>query len=187
VVVTSSLPDEGKSLFASTLAEVVAEQGRRVLLIDAVPLAHPRREMERAREGAASDSAIFIANDKSAPYLIVGTPDGRLTNRGKELDEYLTAARSEYDMIVIKAPPVLMLSDATLLARCADVVVLLVHWRKTPAPTAAQAVRRLQDAGVRISGTVLSNVNLRRQAGTAAYDQSYYLARYGKFYASISS
>jgi Mrp family chromosome partitioning ATPase len=157
VVLTSSLPDEGKTLLATALAAVLAEHGQRVLLVDAVPRAHPKRLGHRALTGAEG----FAEN--------------------------MLDARKSHDVVIIKAPPILMLSDAAHLARNADLLMLLVRWRRTPARIAAEALRRLQEAGAPVSGTVLTNVPLHRQLNATIHDQSYYLARYGKFYASISS
>jgi hypothetical protein len=194
VVLTSSLPDEGKTLLATALAGVLAENGQRVLLIDATPQAHPRRfvrrnDTEPAGDEKIGDDARAVTNGgKPPPFHLVVLRDRQHTlAAGEGFSEYMAAARKRHDVIIIKAPPVLMLSDTVHLARYADLLMLLVHWRKTPARTAAEALRRLNEAGTPASGAVLTNVRLRRRADTIVHDQSYYLARYGKFYASISS
>jgi Mrp family chromosome partitioning ATPase/capsular polysaccharide biosynthesis protein len=194
VVLTSSLPDEGKTLLATALASVLSEIGQRVLLIDATPQSHPHRlgrrnDTEPGSNEKTGDDALAVTNGgKPAPFHLVVLRDRQHSLVGGEgFSEYMTAARKRHDLIIIKAPPVLMLSDTIHLARYADLLILLVHWRKTPARTAAQALRRLHDAGTPASGAILTNVRLSRRADTVMHDQSYYLARYGKFYASISS
>jgi polysaccharide biosynthesis transport protein len=102
-------------------------------------------------------------------------------------EHHLLRARKEYDVILIKAPPVLMLSDAARLARLSDTVMFLTHWRKTPSQMVTSAVRRLRDAGILISGVVLTNVDLHRYEAEHVQDPGYYLAKYQNFYASISS
>jgi Mrp family chromosome partitioning ATPase/capsular polysaccharide biosynthesis protein len=194
VVLTSSLPDEGKTLLATALATVLAESGQRVLLIDATPQAQPHRfvrchDTEAVGNEKTGDDVPAVTNGgKSAPFHLVVLRDRQHNLVGGEgFSEYMTAACKRNDIVIIKAPPVLMLSDTIHLARYADLLMLLVHWRKTPARTAAEALRRLNEAGTPASGAVLTNVRLRRRADTTMHDQSYYLARYGKFYASISS
>jgi Mrp family chromosome partitioning ATPase len=110
---------------------------------------------------------------------MLASPDG--------FAEYMRVVRQKHDVVIIKAPPVLMLSDARRIARHADILMLLVHWRKTPARIAVEALRRLHEAGAPASGAVLTNIRLQRQANATLRDQSYYLLRYSKFYASISS
>ncbi|WP_325608903.1 Wzz/FepE/Etk N-terminal domain-containing protein [Pseudorhodoplanes sp.] len=198
VVLTSSLPDEGKTLLATTLAGVLAENGQRVLLIDATPQTQPHRLVRRSSSPPAADSKsdLKVGDDaptatnggKAQPFQLVVLRDRQRTLIGGEgFAEYMAAARKRHDIVIIKAPPVLMLSETMHLARYADLMMLLVHWRKTPARTAAQALRRLHEAGTPASGVVLANVRLRRHADAIVHDQSYYLARYGRFYASLSS
>ncbi|MBN8965370.1 MAG: hypothetical protein J0H89_08320 [Rhizobiales bacterium] len=198
VVLTSSLPDEGKTLLATALAGVLSENGQRVLLIDATPQTQPHRFARRSGPAPATDAkndpklgddgAAVSSGGKPQPFQLVVLRDRQRTLIGGEgFAEYMVAARKRHDVVIIKAPPVLMLSETVHLARYADLLVLLVHWRKTPARTAAQALRRLQEAGTQPSGVVLANVRLRRHADAIVHDQSYYLARYGRFYASLSS
>jgi Mrp family chromosome partitioning ATPase len=187
VVVTSSLPDEGKTMLATILAGVLAESGQRVLVVDAVPRTQAQRLNHRTA-AKPSREAPPHGNGVTPPFQIALVPErGNALANPESFAEYMVAARKNHDVVIIKAPPVLMLSDATRIARHADLLMLLVHWRKTPARIAAEALRRLHEAGTPASGAVLTNIRLQRQADAALRDQSYYLARYGKFYASISS
>jgi Mrp family chromosome partitioning ATPase/capsular polysaccharide biosynthesis protein len=196
VMVTSSLPDEGKTLLATALASVLTGNGQRVLVIDAIPQTH--RIIRRSDSFSADDTEADInvggevarttKDGKTQPFELAVRHDhaGTLIG-GQRFAEYIAAARKRHDIIIIKAPPVLMLSETMHLARFADLLMVLVHWRKTPARTVAQALRRLHDTGVPASGIVLANVRLCQNADTTVHDQSYYLARFGRFYASLYS
>lgn len=188
VVVASSLPDEGKTLFSSTLAAVMSESGQRVLLLDAVPDAKGKKFSSPTGTQQSTNAAGPIVDETGTSlYRSAFVRNRTAIVTGESFDRYLAEAREVYDLIVVKAPPVLMLSDAAHYSRRADAVILLVRWRKTPAPAAAEAIRRLDAAGVSISGAVLSNVRLKRRGASYVRDQSYYLAKYRKFYSAIAS
>jgi capsular polysaccharide biosynthesis protein len=184
VLVTSSLPDEGKAQFASTLAKVLTDAGQKVLVLDAVPRIDGRvTDLPKSE----SNAVVLPAHDKT-PTLFHSV-DLRHPGAAASIeafDRYLTAARAVYDHIIIKAASVLMLSDAAKLGRFADTVMLLVRWRQTPGQAVVDAIRRLRDAGIRTSGVVLSHVDLQEHGPDQVGDQRSYLAEYREFYSSIS-
>uniref|UniRef100_Q07KV6 Lipopolysaccharide biosynthesis n=1 Tax=Rhodopseudomonas palustris (strain BisA53) TaxID=316055 RepID=Q07KV6_RHOP5 len=173
VLITSSGPNEGKSLLASTLASIMAQSGRRVLMVDAVP--DPTRP-NRSREKWTADAG--------GSYRVVKLGDGDLS--GGAVEHLVMLARNEHDVVLIKAPPVLILSDAVRLARLADMVMLLAHWRKTPAAIVASAARRLRDAGITVSGLVLTNVDLYHYGAEQLGGVGHFLARYHGSHTSIA-
>jgi Mrp family chromosome partitioning ATPase len=188
VVVASSLPDEGKTLFASTLAGVMAESGQRVLLLDAVPDVKGKKSSPPRGAGPGANATSPIVDEAAtALYRTAFVRDRTAIVTGESFDRYLADVRDTYDLIIVKAPPVLMLSDAAHYSRRADAIILLVRWHRTPAPAAAEAIRRLDAAGVSISGAVLSNVRLKHGGSGDLRDQSHYLAKYKKFYTAILS
>jgi Mrp family chromosome partitioning ATPase/capsular polysaccharide biosynthesis protein len=185
VLLTSSLPDEGKTLFGSSLASIVAESGRRVLLLDTVPRIKYRPEPPAVE---AVDAVPAAVRDK--PSVAYQTVNFRGRGSPAAIDffeRYLAVAREAYDVIIVKAPPVLLLADAAKFARHSDILMLLVHWRRTPGQAVADAIHRLREAGIRVSGVVLSNVNLRQHGSEHVWGQGRYLAEYGEFYSSFSS
>ncbi|HEY2756408.1 MAG TPA: hypothetical protein VGJ01_11780 [Pseudolabrys sp.] len=185
VLVASSLPDEGKTQFASTLATVLTDAGQKVLIVDAVPHLEGRViDMPNSQNVAGA-----VMSTRDVTPALYQTID--LRHRGafasiESFERYLTAARALHDVIIIKAAPVLMLSDAAKLGRFADMVVLLVRWRRTPGQAVTDAIRRLRDAGIRTSGVVLSHVDLKERGPDQLRDQHSYLAEYRDFYSSIA-
>jgi hypothetical protein len=170
VLVTSSVPDEGKSLFTTTLAGVMADSGLRVLVLDAVP---------RLQPGASSSRNVSwstMPDVDGEPFRTVALCVNERLPPSGHFEEELASARGRYDLILIKAPAVLMLSDAIRLARLSDVAVFLTHWRKTRVKTVTRAVHRLREAGIRLSGVVLTNVELPRSRSAQDPIPGYYLS-----------
>ena len=191
ILVTSAVPQEGKTFFAVALARSMALTGARCLLVDcdlrrpsvAEVLgveAEPGQGLMMAggaidrlvRRDAASQLDIITAAD--APS------DASVLVASERLRMILAEARARYDFIVLDAPPALAFVDARVLSRIADSTVLVVRWRHTPRPQVAAAIKALRFYGARIAGTVLTQVDLGA-AGAADASQGYVLRRYGTY------
>jgi Mrp family chromosome partitioning ATPase len=105
--------------------------------------------------------------DKSRLHIMpirsfVGDADRLVASPG--VSAVVQTLRSQYDLILIDTPPILAVPDALTLAPLIDDTVLVVDWRKTPRRSVAATVRVLLRANIRITGIVLSKVNLRQFA-----------------------
>ena len=196
VVVTSSLPDEGKSLTSLSLARTAAKMGIKVLLVDG----DIRRSSIAKKLGLTSDKALIdvLAGTVSLQDAVITDPrstlqvlPGRTVNL-KELDlvslangaESLFAnLRNHYDLIIVDSPPILPVADVQVLANAADLTVFCVRWDKTPRQTALTAIRMLQDIQATLAGVLLTRVDYSRHAGYGYQDAGYYYARYRSYYA----
>ncbi|MFD1794961.1 AAA family ATPase [Paracoccus aurantiacus] len=174
-MVTSALPNEGKSTVATSLAAVAALDGQRVLLLDFDP---HRAGASLMIEGNREAHPLGALNDGSVPVgdAIYPVPeyenfdvlridrDSRLTP--KNIDDFgetvLPQLTSEYDLIVIDTPPVLGMADAARVGILADETLVVVRAGKTPESALRNCVERLEDSGVRLSGTVLNDIDPRR-------------------------
>jgi capsular exopolysaccharide synthesis family protein len=185
LTVTSGSAGEGKSLTLFNLAYVCARLGERVLVVDSDlhrpvqhKLAKVRREpgLANVLVGEASlDDAIVPT---SVPNLSL-MPSGRLasghhglldTLRMKEL---LASLKERFDLILFDSPPITGVSDASLLAREMDGVLLVVQHRKHPKAVSDRAKAMVENVGGNLVGVVLNNINISR-------DYSYYY--YGHYY-----
>ena len=83
--------------------------------------------------------------------------------------------RKRYDLILLDTPPVLLVSDASVVGQYADATIYTVRWDHTPRDAAMQGLKRLRDLGVRVSGTVVTLIDQRRAA-------RYSYSRYGYGY-----
>ena len=191
VLVTSTGPAEGKTLVAANLAIALAQTGQRVLLIDA-DLRRPsiHRAFNQRQDFGLSD---VIKNGATASKVIRGseTPNLWLLTAGSEgvspaellsspkLRDLLATLSAEFDWIVIDSPPVMAVTDASLIANVAGGVLFVVAAEKTMGPSALNALGELNGAGARFVGAILNGVDLDRYA---FFYSSYYKQEYDKYY-----
>lgn len=185
LVITSALPGEGKTVTAVNCATVLAQQGTKVLLVDADLRRSSLHRNFGIRKnpglgdvlsgGCTAEDAVVMV--KSIPHLSVVTSGATLPYPAEALaSESMTSAlqrwRTEYDHIVIDTPPVAMVTDAVVLAAQADAVLLVA----LASGTTRQALRRTRDlllrANANIAGLVVNGVD-------QTYESNYYQA-YGR-------
>jgi len=183
LLVTSALPKEGKSFTAANLAQVIVRQhGRRALLIDA-DLRNPQlHNLLGAEPGPGLSEYLRAENDEfsiiqrgSMENLFL-IPAGRNSSNPAEL---LSNGRMKYllnrlepmfDWIIIDSPPAVPVSDAAILAKECDGVLLIVRSNSTPGDAARRA--RNEFAGHNIVGVVLNGIT----PDLSPYMQYYYSA-----------
>src|SRR5437016_5275772 len=172
IVVTSAVAAEGKTVGSLNLATALAEAGLRVLLLEA-DLRHPRCHRTlgiAADRGLASvlagqEELESVIHTLEAPPLFF-VPAGSLPANPADLlssprlREALERLRSQYDFVIVDTPPVLPVTDAVVLAREADAVVLVVKGHGTPSGLVREARDRLLMAGAALLGVVVNDVDL---------------------------
>jgi polysaccharide biosynthesis transport protein len=194
VVVTSSVPEEGKSVFSVSLARSVARSGGRALLIDC-DLRHPTLSgllgepkgadlVALFGEGADISQLIQVDDQSSLHYIPTrgGTANPQDLLGSQHMKNFLDSMRARYDLIVLDAPPVLAVTDALVLSHAADATLFMIRWEKTPRPVALGALKLLQTQGRHLAGVVLTRVNVRKHAKYGYGDYGYYYGRYGDYY-----
>ena len=191
ILLTSSIPREGKSFVASAMSDFLAAHGHRVLLVDGSPggAAGAQSSLEEILADEQSIQALVEARRDEPITRIVrttGPSGGHALFASPKFERFLKQARELYDYIIVEAPPVLLLADATLLGRLVDAVYHIAKWDSTPRKTVNAALRRLSDSAVRIGGVILNDVHLRRHGKYAIKDQAYYFRRYRTFYSQSS-
>jgi succinoglycan biosynthesis transport protein ExoP len=187
VVITSSVPDEGKTAYGLSLARSLASDGHRVLLIDG-DLRRPgvAGSLGPSKDGRLGDllagriglqEAIETDEQSGADYIGSQShdrhPQDLLSSRRMML--LLDEARALYDVVIVDTPPILVAADAALVAKYADRCLFFIRWGATSREHVASALNRLALYNVRISGVVLSHVNMRQHASYAA-GEGYYRA-----------
>lgn len=185
LVVTSSVPLEGKSTVAADLALTLAEAGSRVLLVDA-DLRRPRVSDLFGLEQAVGLTNVLVGQLRvsdaiqhwGSEGLDVLTSGGLPPNPTELLGAEAMAVvmrelRAKYDKIIIDAPPVLPVADAMVTSELADGVLFIVRHGKTTRPTLRMAAQALHGVNARIVGVVLNMRRLgrhqRKQYGSASY------------------
>lgn len=185
VLVTSTVPEEGKTFTASGLAGVFAQEpGKKVVLIDA-DMRKPRSGAGFGLNGAVGTrglSEVLSGNQEFQRGLLTSTnpefsflPSGPLPSNPSELlsspklEQTLKMAAEEFDWVIVDSPPVLSLSDATLISPLCDTVIMVVRANSTPRKLIQDAINRL--GRDRICGVVL---NRQKQIQKSQYYYQYY-------------
>lgn len=184
-MVTSSVPNEGKTSFCLSIARSLAKDGHKVLLIDG-DLRRPgiARSMGGGRKGRMAElldgrielgEAVQVDERSGAHYLSGWRPGGHPQDalNSARMETMLEEARRSYEMILIDTPPILVAADAALIAGLADRCLFFVRWGVTSRDLVVSALRRMKLYNVPVSGIVLSHVNLRRYVQYAA-GEGYY-------------
>ena len=168
IVITSPLPQEGKTITSLNLAIALAQQGLKVLLIDA-DLRRPALH-HQLKIGPTPGLAEFLAAGNGAkpefvqypqvPNLLVlpagAKPDCPAELLGsKRMGEFLESLREQFEFILIDSPPVLAVTDAVVMSIHADAVLLVVR----SSQTTKQALLRGSDALARANASIMVLVN----------------------------
>jgi len=188
---TSALSSEGKTFCSVNYAACLAQQGLRVLLIDADLRQPMLANVLLGRKAAFAGVAEFIRQERPIDLLIQPTevPNLWLMPAGKgasdpaellgheRLAQLIVHASTYVDRIVIDTPPLMLVSDTLLLAQYVDSVCLVVRAGKTPRSLVARCVQLLSEADMPPAGIVLNQLPPR--AGTAGY-YYYSVGKYGE-------
>jgi polysaccharide biosynthesis transport protein len=192
VLITSSVPGEGKTTLALSLALSAASSGRKAIVID-LDLRRPRvaeafgcgiRDVglvEHLAGEASLDEAIHAGPYQlSLDFLPVRRPATNPTDllASQRMDLLIEELRHRYDLVVLDSAPILGISDTKVAVRLADAVLLAVQWGKTNGEVALNGLEALFESHAAVAGAVLTRVNLRRHA---RYGFSDVAQCYGKF------
>jgi len=169
LLVTSALPKEGKSFTAANLAQVMVRQhGRRALLIDADlrgPRLHqmlgtvPGPGLAEYLLGKADEASVIQRGPMEGLFFI---PSGELIENPSELvasgrlKSLMQRVEPVFDWIIIDSPPAIPVSDASVLAKACDGVLMVVRSASTPSDVARKARMEFPDemlVGVVLNGT----------------------------------
>ncbi len=194
VLVTSSVPGEGKTSIAVSLARLTSTMGENVLLIDC-DNRRPRIEsvfgLQRSPgfveylEGSAELWDILHKDERTGLTVV---PSGRTISNSTHLLQsegvrYLfSQLRERYDLVLIDSPPILSMPDAKILAGLCDLTVFVAKWRATRQAVVGHGVRQLLDAGGSLAGVALSQVDVRKHALYGFSDSGYYYGKYNSYY-----
>ena len=90
--------------------------------------------------------------------------------------------KEHYELVIIDSAPVLGIPETRVLSTMADQVVLVVKWGSTGRNAAKHAVRELTDAGARLAGAVLTQVDVKRHAQQGYGDATLSYSKYSRYY-----
>jgi capsular exopolysaccharide synthesis family protein len=194
VLVTSSLPGEGKSTLSMSLAELAARYGQKVVIVDGDlrrPTIH-RLAGANSKPGLADwllDRAPFDeilqretlgGVDVIAAGELPSVPPNLLSS--ERFRQLLRGLGERYDLVVLDSAPVLALSDTRVLSMLADKTIFVVRWASTSHRVAAAALQQLHESGGFVAGAVLTAVDVKAHAKDGFYDSVLYAGQLKEYY-----
>ena len=190
VLVTSTGPDEGKSLTSVNVALMLASMDARVLLVDAdlrKPTAHARL---RARKSPGlSDVLVGRAKASEAIQRVSGTnlsllasgahaPSPAELMTGATLRGLLNSLRSFYHWVVIDSPPVGPVTEPLILGPLTDGVVIVAGAEMIPRKAVLRTLARMEEAGARVLGVALNRAQIEKHSYYYSHYYGHYYGRY---------
>jgi polysaccharide biosynthesis transport protein len=195
VLVTSTGPNEGKTTVATNLAIALAQTRQRVLIVDGDmrrPSVH-KVLLEDQAPGLAEvvgglSLAPGVVRQTSVPFLSMMSAGASPSNPAELLSsplfkQMLDALSREFAWIIIDSPPVMAVTDASLIANVVGGVLFVVAAERTMGPNAVNALEQLDAASATCVGAILNRVDLERNA---FFYSSYYRHEYGQYYVSTT-
>ena len=191
ILVTSAMPQEGKTTISANSALVLAQRGSRVLLVDA-DLRRPGVEKLFGLAPRGGLSTLISGSDKvedvvfpfpGVPNLWI-LPAGPIPPQPAELlgstvmKDHIAQWRNEFDHVIIDTPPCLSVTDAVLLSPQADRVILVARAGQTTKPALRRACDLLLQVNARVMGIVLNAFSVHSAEGYYYY----YGGRYSSHY-----
>jgi capsular exopolysaccharide synthesis family protein len=193
VVVVSAGAGEGKSITVVNLATVFAQAGQRVLVVDSDlrrPTLHKQlhvgnnigltnyllkqNKLEEIIQTTSVPMLDFMASGKlpSTSMSILGSA---------QMKEMVAELKQRYDFIFFDSPPILGVSDASVLASEVDMVIQVIQYRRYPQPMSIRAKQLIEKVGGNLIGILLNNINMSQDESyyyyTGYYHGNYYYSR----------
>ena len=185
ILVTSALEGEGKTTTAANLAIAFAHAKKRTILVDADlrrPMLHTMFRL-KAKPGlhellAGTVTMGEVLQQTEIPDLTIVTSGSIPMNPAEYLGSdrmlaYVAELKERFDVILFDCPPVLAVTDASILATVVDRVILVVSSGRTTVQELDHTVETLTTVGVHASGVVLNNFNPKRAYGSIARRAGY--------------
>lgn len=192
LLVSSAVPEEGKSTTAANLAIVMAQAGNRVLLLDADLRRPSQHRIFKGLSNKRGLSGVILQYDQEDPQsqlrellaeaaqetLVDGLsvlacgpvpPNPSELLGSAKMDALLDVVTSDYDFVILDSPPVLAVTDSMILSAKADAMLLVVRAKKSRKQYVKEVVSRLQEANANVLGWVLNALKPKSEGHSAYY------------------
>jgi polysaccharide biosynthesis transport protein len=184
ILVASSLPHEGRSVIASNLALQYAAGGTKTLLVDAdlragglsrdLGIADQPGLIDVLAGGVPAEQAILHDRATGVHVLSAARRPDFMIDAASLLESHhfsriLAGLKSQFDVIIVDAPPLLPVVDARIIAGHADAIVFVTVWRRTPRQLAKEALKCLGSDAAKVVGAIVNQVDhgtLEQEWGT---------------------
>ena len=193
LLITSSLPAEGKTTTAVNTAISLAQTGAKVLVIDA-DMRRPRLHsifnasnagglstiLSSEMEGDEIMDVIQYDEDSKLHLMCSGPvpPNPAELIGSEQMSRLMKYLQEEFTHVIVDSPPIASFTDGVLIASMVNGVILVVHSGKSSRQVVKRSRQLLQDIGAKVFGVVLNNVNLKSQDNYYYYQSYYYRDQY---------
>ena len=196
ILMTSALPNEGKTSMSVSLGRLQAQVGQRVVIVDCDvrrPSVHKSLDIEpgpglvQCLLGECSVEDVMQQDPDSGVYVLQagGTPPNPPDLFDSiPMQKLLTSLARKFDLVILDSAPLLAVSDTLFLARLVDKTVLIVRWARTRRETAKLALSKLFDAKSDVAGVLLSMVDVKGHAQYGFSDSGAYHGKLKKYYSN---
>jgi capsular exopolysaccharide synthesis family protein len=194
LAVTSSLSGEGKTTTSVGLARSAALANIRTVVVDCdlrqqsiadLLELSPKVGLLEVLNGTASLDEALQCDEKTGAMILPlveshFTPEDPFNS--PQMHELMNELRRRFDLVILDTPPVVLVTETRTVARCADAVMLLAHWRRTPRALVQTSLRLLAAAGANLVGVTLTQVDLRRPASVDPADPTVHYLTHRNYY-----
>ena len=186
IVVVSGGAGEGKSTTVLNLAVICAQNGSRVLLVDS-DLRRPSLHKRLNLSNSLGLTNYLLKQHKLAEVIQTTAlpgldflPSGKLPSsslgilNSTAMREFIKEVKLRYDYVFFDAPPIMGVSDASILVSEVDLTLLIIQYRKYPQTMAVRAKQLVEKVGHNLLGVVLNNINVSSDSSYYYYSGYYY-------------
>lgn len=186
ITVVSGGAGEGKSTTIFNLATIFAQHDARCLIVDS----DLRRPSLHKIQGVSNSIGLtdYLLGNKTFEEVVQTTPiksldflpSGKLPSsslgilNSSQMRDFIKAAKEKYDFVFFDSPPIMGVSDASILASEVDLSILVVQYRKYPQAMTLRAKQMVEKVGGTLAGVVLNNINISQDSYYYYYSGYYY-------------
>lgn len=195
IAVTSCLPDEGKSTVTFNLCQSMAEDGKRVVLVDAdlrksvlYNRCMPDQEVKGLSHFLAGmvplNDVVFKTNIRNMYMIFAGqnAPNPAELLGSSKFRAMVNALKKSFDYIIVDCAPIGAVIDAAIVAKSVDGAVMVLEQKRISRKAAQRMKEQMEASGCPILGVVLNKVHASDKSGYGGYYGSYYGQYYGSYY-----
>ena len=187
LMITSSMPGEGKSFISANLASAFGMIDFKVLLIDCDLRKGRQDKIFNLTKTKGLSNLLLDDIDNYKKYIyktdaenVHVLPSGVIPPNPSEIlgsdkfKDLLKTLKKEYDLIILDCPPLNAITDSLVLAKLADQAVIVSAYKKTPIDLLVSSKKALEASNIKIAGVVLNKME--------RHGNSYYYNKYNKYY-----
>lgn len=203
IMLTSSVPNEGKTTVSMELARSLTESGKRVLIIDtdmrkSVLVGRLRARTATGKEvcglshflsGQRKMGDVLYATEVYGLFMVFAgpaVPNPTEILEKKYFQELMDFARVNFDYVIVDCAPIGAAIDAAVVAKYCDGVVIVVAQGGANSRMVVSVKKQLEASGIRILGAILNKVKVKKKGYYGKYYGSYYGEYYGSYYGQMS-